>query len=59
MADTRHRDVYRVWYKLHKGISEYATFIYAVDATQAMELAERKIPKMTDHPFEILRAEKR
>lgn len=59
MTDTRHRDVWRVWYHRDGAESNYALFVYAVDADQAMEIAERKISKSTGYPFKVISAEKR
>lgn len=43
MADTRHRDVWRVWYTLDGSDTEMAYICYAVDYNDAVVRAEAKL----------------
>lgn len=61
MADTQHRDVYRVWHKYPGFDTEYAIYVYAVSKRDARDRGEKKIRQMgpAGQQFEIIKVEKR
>lgn len=59
MADTMHRDVWRVWYRLQDGDTAYSIHVYAEEREQAERTAIREILKSGAGPFIIVSAEKR
>lgn len=60
MTDTRHRDVWKVWFKVDEIPTEYAHFLYAVDESDAIERGWRQLSRaMPDRGVTIISAERR